>query len=172
MCDVSVEVPPNPEDRGDLRAFFHDVYPRLVRSVAIAAGSVEDAEELVQEAFVRLVSRWEKVRRYEDPEAWVRSVAFRQLSNRRRKLRNGLRAVRLLGSVPPPAPQDHEVIDVYRALRTLPLPQRQVVVLHYLLGLDVASIAAELRIAPGTVKSRLSRGRAGLRPLLSEESHA
>jgi RNA polymerase sigma-70 factor (ECF subfamily) len=80
-----------------LSDFYADTYARLVGVVAVAAGSQVEAEECVQEAFVRLVSRWSVVTRYEDPEAWVRTVAFRLLSNRRRKERNRLRALLRLG---------------------------------------------------------------------------
>ena len=55
------------------------------------------------------------------------------------------------------------------ALAGLERPQREVVVLHYLVDMSVAEIAHVLGVAPGTVKSRLSRGRRRLAPLLREE---
>jgi RNA polymerase sigma factor (sigma-70 family) len=55
------------------------------------------------------------------------------------------------------------------ALAELDRPQREVVVLHYLVDLSVAEIAATLGIAQGTVKSRLSRSRSRLAPLLTAE---
>ncbi|WP_433796319.1 RNA polymerase sigma factor [Actinoplanes sp. CA-252034] len=61
-------------------------------------------------------------------------------------------------------------MDVAHALRHLSLGQRQAVVMHHLLGLSVEEIARALRVAPGTVKSRLSRGRAVLALHLSEEA--
>jgi RNA polymerase sigma-70 factor, ECF subfamily len=51
-------------------------------------------------------------------------------------------------------------------LRELPLQQRQALVMHHMLGIPVAQIAAEQGVAVGTVKARLSRGRAALAPLL------
>jgi RNA polymerase sigma-70 factor (ECF subfamily) len=145
-------------------------YARLVGTVALAAGSRAEAEECVQEAFIRLLSHWPRVSAYEAPEAWVRTVAVRLLSNRRRKARNALRA--LVRQGPPraaPAPEGDRV-DIVRALRRLPLPQRQVVVLHHLAGLSVDEVAGALGVAAGTVKSRLSRARGALAPLLSEET--
>lgn len=59
-------------------------------------------------------------------------------------------------------------VDLDRALDALPARQREVVVLRDL-GLDVAGIARQLDIAEGTVKSRLSRARAALAPLLRED---
>ncbi|MCI0688209.1 MAG: hypothetical protein L0Y54_13375 [Sporichthyaceae bacterium] len=67
----------------------------------------------------------------------------------------------------PPATADR--IDVRRALATLPLVQRQAVVLHHLLDPPVAEIAAELGRPVGTVQSRLSRAREALAQLLGEE---
>lgn len=156
----------------DVRALYEASYLRLVGTLAVVVDNRAEAEDLVQEAFARLVPRWSDVAAYDDPEAWVRKVAFRLASNRRRKLGNGLRAARRHGApadVEPPGP---ETPDVRRALAALPLPQRQVVVLHHLVGLDVAEVAAELSVPVGTVKSRLSRARAALAPLLKEDSRA
>ena len=116
---------------------------------------------------MRLAPRWHKIARYEDPEAWVRTVALRQVSNRRRKVRNGIDAVLRLPwpSHSPAASSDR--VDLERALDRLPLEQRQVVVLDHL-GLDGPAIARQLRVPLGTVKSRLSRARTTLAALLSE----
>ena len=55
-----------------------------------------------------------------------------------------------------------DLIDLRDALAALPLSQRQVIVLHHLVGLPVEEVASELRLATGTVKSRLARGRAAM----------
>jgi RNA polymerase sigma-70 factor (ECF subfamily) len=150
--------------------FYEGAYVRLVSVVAVAAGNRGDAEEVVQEAFIRLLRRWSQVSRYDDPEAWVRKVAFRLLSNRRRKAGNGVRAVLRYGTPHDVDGPTGDRLDVADALLSLPLAQRQVLVLHHLVGLDVADVATELGVPVGTVKSRLSRGRSALAPLLAEES--
>jgi len=61
-------------------------------------------------------------------------------------------------------------VDIARALALLPVGQRQVVVLHHLLDQPVDEIASTLGVPVGTVKSRLSRARVALAPLLREES--
>jgi RNA polymerase sigma-70 factor, ECF subfamily len=154
-------------DDSALRALYAESYPRLVGVVRLAVGgSLAEAEDLVQEAFARLVPRWSSV---EAPEAWVCTVALRLAANRRRKLGNGRRALHRLGPPPDGSPPSPDGVAVQVALAGLPLPQRQVVVLHHLLDLEVAEVARHLGIPVGTVKSRLSRARAALAPLLSEE---
>lgn len=159
---MSTETPP------ELAELYAASYRRLVGVVGAVAGDRHEAEEAVQDAFVRLLGRWETVARYDDPEAWVRGVALGFLSNRRRKVRNGLRAVLRLGPPREVPALSGEAVDVRRALARLPRAQREVLVLQDL-GLSVAEIAAQLALPQGTVKSRLSRGRAALAPLLADD---
>jgi RNA polymerase sigma-70 factor (ECF subfamily) len=63
---------------------------------------------------------------------------------------------------------DEISLSVLAALRELPLPQRQALVMHHMLGMPVAEIATETGVAIGTVKARLSRGRSALAPLLAD----
>ncbi len=159
-----------PQHLDEVRELYVGTYRRLVGIVALAAGSRADAEECVQEAFVRLIPRWSTVRRYDDPEAWLRLVAFRLLSSRWRSATVARRAQpRIAEPAAVPGP-DPSALDVETALATLPLEQRQVLVLHHLVGLGVDEIADALHLPAGTVKSRLYRGREALRPMLREES--
>ena len=166
LPDVSTQ----PSASDAVAGIYGASYRRLVGVVALAAGSTSEAEECVQEAFCRLLHAWPRVSKYVDPESFLRMIAFRQLSNRRRKARNGVRALLRHGVAPDAVGPTGDRLDVEAALARLPLHQRQVLVLHHLLGLDVAEIARTLDIAPGTVKSRLSRGRAALAPHLAEET--
>jgi RNA polymerase sigma-70 factor (ECF subfamily) len=122
----------------------------------------------VQDAFVRLIGQWQRVSRYDDPEAWLRTVALGRISNRRRKARNGVRALLRYGPSPAEPGPSPDPVDVDRALTALPRAQRAAIVLQHL-GLTVDQIAGELGVPVGTVKSRLSRARAALAPLLSED---
>lgn len=159
------------ETPADLREFYAGSYARLVAVVGAVCGSRDEAEEAVQAAFVRLVGAWDRVSSYDEPEAWVRRAALGIVSNRRRKIRNGIRALVRSGPVANVEGPSGDAVDLARALASLPVAQRQVLVLVHLVGLTVDACAAELGIAPGTVKSRLSRGRAALTPLLSEEAN-
>ncbi len=66
----------------------------------------------------------------------------------------------------PASPAD---LDLERALHRLTARQRTAVELHYFVGLDVASIAAAMSCAPGTVKATLHQARARLRDLLGDQ---
>ena len=156
------------DDEQALRELYAASYARLVGLVGAVCGSTHEAEEAVQDAFVRLMGQWPKVSRYDDPEAWVRKAALGYASNRRRKALNGLRAARRHGPPVDVAPPSGDAIDLRRALAALPQAQREAVVLQDL-GLDVAGIARHLDIPEGTVKSRLSRARAALASLLRED---
>lgn len=159
------------EDAQGLPALYAASYRRLVGVVGAVCGDTHEAEEAVQEAFVRLMAVWPRVSAYDDPEGWVRLVALRQVSNRRRKAVNGLRAVLRLGPPDDAPPPTAARVDLDRALAALPLAQRTVVVLHHL-GLDAAATARQLDVPVGTVKSRLARARAALAPLLADTSGA
>jgi len=154
--------------RDGLRELYEASYGRLVAVVGAIGGDRHEAEEAVQEAFVRLIGKWSIVGAYDDPEAWLRRVALGVLSNRGRKVRNGLRALWRHGRPPDDNGPSGDVVDVRRALAVLPESQRAVVVLHHYVGLSVEEIARELSVPAGTVKSRLSRARAALVPLLDE----
>lgn len=101
----------------DVADFYVVTYTRLVGVLARVCDGREDAEEVVQEAFVRLVQWWPKVSRYDDPEAWVRSVAFRLATSRWRKRRAGAAALLRLGParhVTPPS-VDRVTVDAVLA---------------------------------------------------------
>jgi RNA polymerase sigma-70 factor (sigma-E family) len=154
-------------------AEFDDFYAATVRRVVLylyaVGGDRAEAQDVAQEAFARAWQHWAKVSRYDDPEAWVRTVGWRLMANRWRGLRRWFAVQGRLGvaveEAAGPSPDRVAVVD---ALRRLPLAQRQVIALHYLLDRSVGEIAASLGVPVGTVKARLSRGRTALAGLLGE----
>lgn len=144
----------------DLASFYASAYPRLVAVLAAMADGLADAEGCVQDAFVKLIPRWDRISRYDDPEAWVRQVAVRHLLSRYRRRQVAARALpRLVERDALPSPSGDRV-DVEGAMRTLPPAHRAVLVLHHGLGMPVNEVAEVLGVPTGTVKSRLSRARA------------
>lgn len=155
----------------DLAEFYPRAYRRLVGSLRLMGVPRDDAVEVAGEAFARLIPRWEQVRSYDQPDAWLRMVAWRHWLNRSAKER---RLVLVPEQADVARPSDEESdsarrLTLHTALAALGDGQREVVVLHYLHDLPVARIASELGVAEGTVKSRLSRARAALAAALPEE---
>ena len=149
----------------DLAAEYRRLYPSLVRTAYLLVDTREQAEEVVQDAFAKAFPKWERLR---VPEAYVRTCVINGC--RRVQRRRGL-ARRLV--VPPDAAPSNEHDHIADAVRRLPSPQREVVVLRYYLQATDAEIADALRLAVGTVKSSLHRARATLRTQLTpnEEDH-
>jgi RNA polymerase sigma-70 factor (ECF subfamily) len=131
-------------------------------------GDLHAAEEVVQEAFTRASVRWSRLRDYDVPEAWVRRVAMNLAADRARGLRRQARAVLRLGSPPTVPSVSVETLALVQALRTLPVRQRQAIVLHYLVDLPVEEVARILAVRGGTVKSLLAHGRRSLAVRLGE----
>ncbi|GLZ36742.1 sigma-70 family RNA polymerase sigma factor [Actinokineospora sp. NBRC 105648] len=137
---------------------YRSGYRRLVLSAYAVLGDLGEAEEVAQEAFAVGYRKRSTLAAADSPEAWLRTVAVnaaRRRAKRRAMLDRIMFREPALGLVAAAG----EYADLHDAIRGLPVDQRSVVVLHYLADLPVAEIAELLGIAPGTVKSRLSRAR-------------
>lgn len=129
------------------------------------------AENVLQDALVKLYLNWGKVREAGREEAYARRIIVNaDLDQRRRPWHRRRSAVTLdlVDRGVEAAVSVAERTDLLVAVRALPPMQRRTVVLRYLVGLSVAETAAELRINEGTVKSHASRGLAALRDRLGE----
>jgi RNA polymerase sigma-70 factor (ECF subfamily) len=155
-----------------VREVYDVSYLRLVVQLLGLTGDLADAEDAVQEAFVKALGQRGSFAKLDNPEAWLRTVALNHVRNRWRHL-DVVR--RLRAKVPGPTPAGQvgpEHVAIVDALAKLDLDQRTVVVLHYLADRSIADIAAELGLPEGTIKTRLARSRALLAPLLSEPEEA
>jgi RNA polymerase sigma-70 factor, ECF subfamily len=160
------------KDAESFDAFYAAGNKRVLHQMYAMTGNLADAQELTQEAYARVWQRWSSVATYDDPEAWVRTVAWRLAASRWRKARNGVAAMLRHG---PPAHAPEPSVDnvaLVAALRRIPEAQRRAIVLHHLSGLSVAEVAHEVAAPEGTVKARLSRGRAALAALLADTTLA
>lgn len=156
-------------DQGEFDDFYAASYRRLVGQVYAMIGDRDEAEECVQEAFARAWAHRRKLRTTDQPEAWVRTTAYRLAVSRWRRTRLGRRSPdRALQSDGVAKPPDENTVALASALRQLPEAQRHALVLHHLADLPVEAVATELGVPVGTIKARLSRGRTALAALLSE----
>jgi len=144
-----------------LREVFEGSYRRLVVQLYAVTGDSAEAEDLVQEAFVRAAAAGRRFLQVENHEAWLRTAAINLHRNRWRKMRN-LSKIRYRLERPTDLPGLEEHVAVIAALRALPAHQREALALYYLADLPVAEVADTLGCAVGTVKSRLMRGREAL----------
>ncbi len=153
----------------DFAEFYHGTWQRLVTFVFAVGGDLGEAQDIAQEAYARCWQRWGTVGGYEDPEAWVRTVAFRLHLNRWRKARNRLVAYRRHGAGRPVAAPSDDTVALVAALRRLDARQRQAIVLHHLLDLSVEEVARQTGATVSTVKARLVRGRRVLADVLGTD---
>ena len=161
-------------NESEIREFLREDYPRLVNAMALICGSSPAAEDAVQEALGRAWELTERGRHIDSLPTWVVTVARNLLRDRFRRMMAERRArSRMLDIDPGPASGDPGTVerraDIARALAALPRRQREVAVFHYYLDLDVARIAALLRVPEGTVKSALHRARRSLAQSLHDE---
>jgi len=139
-------------------------YRRLVAQLFAFTADLTEAQDVVQEAFTRALARPSRLSDVDNPEAWLRTVAINVVRRRwrRRKLLDTIllreRPVHQLTNAGP----EPDRTDLSGAIQALPRQFREVIVLHYLADLGVDDVAEMLGVPVGTVKSRLSRGRAAL----------
>jgi RNA polymerase sigma-70 factor (sigma-E family) len=155
-----------------LVALFRREYPAMIGVAALLVGSRAAAEDLVQEAFVRLLLKWDRLREPEKAGAYLRTTVLNLARGRLRRDRTAQRHARTLRVVTD-SPEDSAFADaehtrVMAALAELPRRQRECAVLRYYLELSDGEIAAALGVAAGSVKSHLHRARAALEVALEE----
>jgi RNA polymerase sigma-70 factor (ECF subfamily) len=151
----------------DFDTFFARHHTEMVRALTLTLGDVELGRDAAAEGFARALQRWSKVSTYANPSGWVYRVGLNWALSRRRKTRR--ERIGLAVDAPAPATPTRDVALI-AALRQLSLDHRTVVVGRYYLDWSEAQLAAALDIAPGTVKSRLSRALAQLAELM-EDGH-
>jgi RNA polymerase sigma-70 factor (sigma-E family) len=149
--------------------FFQAEHVRLARSLYLLTGSAAEADELAQEAMVRVYERWDRVRQMDSPQGYLFRTALNSHRSRLRWLAG--RARQILQATPSrdPAEVMQSRDSLSRALASLPTGQREAVVLVEWLGLDQEEAATALGIKPGSVRARLSRAKADLRRMLEDD---
>lgn len=148
----------------EFEEFYAQAVTRLTGQLYVMLGDLHEAQDVVQEAFVKGWSRRRQLDRGGQPEAWIRTVAWRLAVSRWRFRRRTADAWNRGGVSPPPhveGPGPDQVVLV-DALRELPPQQRRTLTLHYLCDLTVEQIAGETGLSTSTVKTHLVRGRTAL----------
>jgi RNA polymerase sigma-70 factor (sigma-E family) len=154
----------------DFDSYVRGSHVRLKRLAFLLTGDLDTAEDLLQSAYAKVLPRWRRVSRYEDPDAYVRRVMVSIRTSWWRRARGR----EVLTAEPPDrggagdlAAAEGELDRVLRALRTLPRRQQVAVVLRHYCDLSEAETAAVMGITTGGVKSQTSKGLAALRAALA-----
>ncbi len=155
-----------------LTGLFTAHYAGLVRLAALLVRSSGEAEEIVQDAFVAMHTRWSRLREPDKAAAYLRRTVVNaaRSAHRRHAVADKHRATLVdvpTGTDSAAAAADSRAV-VMSALDGLPQRQREVLVLRYYADLSEATIADALGISRGAVKSHASRGLAALRSTLED----
>jgi RNA polymerase sigma-70 factor (ECF subfamily) len=153
-----------PEGATDGSLTFEDLFAeqheRLYRALYLIVGNRYEAEELMQDAFVKVLERWDRI---DNPAGYLYRSALNSTRSRFRRLQ--LAAKRTLSPGEPEDPFAAADLrdEVVRSLRGLPERQRAALVLLDLLDLPSDDAARVLRVTAATVRSLASHARAALK---------
>ena len=147
----------------ELFAAHHE---RLFRALYLIVGNSHEAEELMQDAFLKVLERWDRL---DNPEGYLYRCAINSTRSRFRRMQLAAKRTLSLGQPEDPFAQADLRDELVRALRELPERQRAALVLTDLLDYKSEEAAQLLGCTAGSVRSLASHGRAALRPTL--ETH-
>jgi RNA polymerase sigma-70 factor (sigma-E family) len=155
-----------------LTTLYTSHYRGLVRLAAFLTGDRDNAEEVVQDAYVAVLGSWRRVRELDKAEAYLRTAVVNASRSRLRRRQVAQRhrpePLRDVASAESFAMEHAQREAVLTALQELPRRQREAVVLRYYGDLSEAQTAAAMGCSTGAVKSHTSRAMAALRPLLED----
>ncbi|MFG1780449.1 RNA polymerase sigma factor [Micromonospora sp. NPDC049051] len=156
-----------------IRELYAAAAPRLVSQLFAIIGDHAEAQDVVQDAFVRALARPGRFGELEHPEAWLRTVALNIARSRYRRTAVFARLARS-GRLDPDrgsAGLSPDHVALVAALQRLPRPAREAVVLYHIADLPVVDVAAALGCSVEAVKTRLVRARRALAADLDDTAH-
>jgi RNA polymerase sigma-70 factor (ECF subfamily) len=168
VCDDDMDEPPQEAEPRSFEAFFADEAPSLFRRLCVITGNGAEAEELMQDAFLALWERWDRVDTWRDPTGYLYRTAMNGFRKRYRRSRLALRRITWTAPTHEPFAEIDEQQDALAALVTLTPRQRAAVVLTDVLDLSAEEAGRLLGVTAGTVRGLASRARAALRSEMRE----
>jgi RNA polymerase sigma-70 factor (ECF subfamily) len=144
--------------------FFELEHERLLGALYLITGNLQEAEDLMQDAFVKMLQRWDLVQSLNDPTGYLYRTAMNAFRTRYRRARMAVRRMATVARVErDPFDEVETREDVRRALVSLTPRQRAAIVLTELLGYPPAEAARALGVRPSTVRALTTQARAKLR---------
>jgi RNA polymerase sigma-70 factor (ECF subfamily) len=148
--------------------FFRNEHAALFRALCLVTGSRDEAEDVMQEAFMKVYERWDRVAAMERPQGFLYRVAMNEFRSRYRRAMRALRR-----AAAPSAPDDaFEAVEdrdvVIRSLGVLIPQQRAAIVLTSLLGYSSEEAGRMLGMQPSTVRALGTRARDVMREKVGE----
>lgn len=150
-------------------AFFEAEHERLLRALYLVTGNVQEAEEIMQDAFVAVWERWDRVGAMKAATGYLYRTAMNRHRSRLRRTARAARRVLGVAEGGDEFARADERDALARALARLPVRQRAALVLTELLGYGSEEAGQMLGVRDVTVRSLASRGRAALREELETE---
>ncbi len=152
-------------DNDGFARWYGLAYPKLLATMVLVVGDLEEAKEAVDEACVRTLVHWSKISKIERPEGWTYRVAYNVFRRRARRRSFESRFLNRQTKTPDlPAPAG----EIWLLVNELPSRQREVVMLRYVADLTEREIATTLGITRGSVSRSLGTARQRLAADLAE----
>lgn len=142
----------------ELTLMCEQEYPRLVGMLGLYCGDRDVAEDLAQDALIKLCRDWRKVRRLDAPDRWLHRVAINLAHSHYRRKGIEKRAMSVVASRTTQPQSGVSDLETLELLTRLPHRQKTAVLLHYYLDLPVREIAQVMEIPEGTAKTLIHRG--------------
>jgi RNA polymerase sigma-70 factor (ECF subfamily) len=158
-----VRVPTTEPASSDFRAFFEHEHRGLLKTLYFVTGDRAEAADVMQDAFVTLWERWDRIDSIDDPRAYLFRIALNGSKMRARAARRASRRAMPLAIVYDPYDDVDVREDVRRMLQSLTPRQRAALVLLDLYGYGSEDAARIMGIRPSTVRALATQGRAVLR---------
>jgi RNA polymerase sigma-70 factor (ECF subfamily) len=150
-------------ESADFESFFEENRAKVFGAMCLVTGNRQEAEEIAQDAFLRLWERWGDVSKLEDPTGYLFRTAMNVFRNRARRAAVAVRRTLRLVDRGDELAAIEDRDDMIRAMRDLTPHQRAALVLTGYLGYSSEEAARILRVRASTVRALATKGRATAR---------
>ena len=160
-----------------INQYIRDYGKRLYGLCMVLCANPDEAEDLYQETWLKVVKYYDRFDKTKDFEPWLTKICVNTYRSTLRKLArspilNSFESTEekegLLNAVP--APEHTDYSNLYAAIDRLPEKLRIAVILFYFKDMEINAVSEVLGIPPGTVKSRLNKARNKLKEVLTDET--